>query len=60
MSKDNGEADRALLVTEYAEIRQELWMLIAVVKQVVHTMPARERAQLLQKAMHAEEVLTHE
>lgn len=48
----------AILIAEYTELLQAARLLIAVCKQVAHSMPARERAQMLDAAIKAEEA-TH-
>jgi hypothetical protein len=49
----------AALITELTETRRHLWMAISKVKQFVHLLPARERAELLAVVMDAEKHLTH-
>lgn len=49
---------QAVLITELTEMRHQLWMLIAVGKQIAHALPARERAELLSAQVEAERALT--
>ena len=51
-------ASNTAMITNFAEVRRQLWILIAVVKQVAHTMPAKERDYLLRTAIEAEQKLT--
>jgi ribosomal silencing factor RsfS len=48
----------AAMATEIAELRRHMWTIIAVAKQVVHTMPAKERKYLLDTILDAEKHLT--
>lgn len=50
-------SSHAVLISEIADLRRELWMVIAVGKQVAHTMPNAERARLLDALMQAERKL---
>jgi ribosomal silencing factor RsfS len=48
----------AALITEIAELRRHIWTIIAVGKQIAHTMPAKERKYLLDTLLEAERHLT--
>lgn len=48
----------AVLISEIAEMRRLLWLMIAVGKQIVHLLPATERTQLLKEMMAAEKHLS--
>lgn len=50
----SGEKDVTALISQLAEAQRQVWLMIAVAKQVAHALPPKERQELLKRAMEAE------
>lgn len=50
----NDPKDVTALISQLAEAQRQVWLMIAVAKQVAHALPPKERLALLKQAMEAE------